>query len=80
MEEFRANSSSVMVATDMMRLAQIENQDVALVVNFDLPTRMDQYISRFGCGVLPGQKGIAINFITTNDLDMIKALESKFHW
>lgn len=68
--------SSVMVTTD--GLAQIEIQGVALLINFDLPAQMDHYISRIGRGVLPGHKGVVINFVTTKDLNMIKALEGGF--
>jgi translation initiation factor 4A len=76
MEEFRSNSSSIMVTTN--RLAQIEIQHMVMVVNFDLPHSLDHYVSRLGRGVLPNQKAIVINFITTFELEMIKELEGGF--
>ena len=40
---------------------------VSLVINYDLPSDRENYIHRIGRGGRFGRKGVAINFVTTED-------------
>jgi len=62
-KDFRAGTSRVLVATDLMARG-IDVQQVSLVVNFDLPSDRENYIHRIGRSGRFGRKGVAINFVT----------------
>ena len=77
MKEFRSGSSRVLIATDLLARG-IDVQQVSLVINYDLPTSKENYIHRIGRGGRFGRKGVAINFVTTEDVPMLRELE-KFY-
>lgn len=74
MKEFRSGSSRVLIATDLLARG-IDVQQVSLVINYDLPTSKENYIHRIGRGGRFGRKGVAINFVTTEDVPMLRELE-----
>ena len=49
---------------------------VSLVINYDLPSDRENYIHRIGRGGRFGRKGVAINFVTTEDK---RALQVKLY-
>ena len=76
MKEFRSGSSRVLIATDLLARG-IDVQQVSLVINYDLPANREHYIHRIGRGVRFGRKGVAINFVTTEDVRMLRDIERK---
>lgn len=77
MQEFRTGTSRVLITTDLLARG-IDIQQVSLVVNYDLPTsNKENYIHRIGRGGRFGRKGVAINFVTTQDVPMLRELERK---
>uniref|UniRef100_A0A6A7FVX0 RNA helicase n=1 Tax=Hirondellea gigas TaxID=1518452 RepID=A0A6A7FVX0_9CRUS len=66
MAEFRKGESRVLVTTDLMGRG-IDVQGVSLVVNYDLPYEKEKYIHRIGRSGRFGKKGVAINFVVTDD-------------
>src|ERR1700712_2472171 len=74
MKEFRSGSSRVLIATDLLARG-IDVQQVSLVINYDLPTNRENYIHRIGRGGRFGRKGVAINFVATNDVAMLRDIE-----
>ncbi|KAJ7065084.1 eukaryotic initiation factor-like protein 4A-I [Mycena belliarum] len=48
---------------------------VPLVINYDLPANRENYIHRIGRGGRFGRKGVAINFVTTDDVRMMREIE-----
>src|SRR5271154_5036012 len=74
MKEFRSGSSRVLIATDLLARG-IDVQQVSLVINYDLPTNRENYIHRIGRGGRFGRKGVAINFVTTEDVRMLRDIE-----
>jgi translation initiation factor 4A len=50
-------------------------QQVSLVINYDLPTNRENYIHRIGRGGRFGRKGVAINFVTGEDVRSMKDIE-----
>lgn len=75
MKEFRTGSSRILISTDLLARG-IDVQQVSLVINFDLPTNQENYIHRIGRGGRFGRKGVAINFITSQDFGAMKEIET----
>jgi len=78
MREFRSGSSRVLITTDLLARG-IDVQQVSLVINYDLPTNRENYIHRIGRGGRFGRKGVAINFITSEDVRAMKDIEQFYN-
>jgi len=78
MKEFRSGSSRVLIATDLLARG-IDVQQVSLVINYDLPASKENYIHRIGRGGRFGRKGVAINFVTTEDVKMLREIETFYN-
>uniref|UniRef100_A0A7S1A8Z9 RNA helicase n=1 Tax=Noctiluca scintillans TaxID=2966 RepID=A0A7S1A8Z9_NOCSC len=78
MREFRSGSSRVLISTDLLARG-IDVQQVSLVINFDLPQNMENYLHRIGRSGRFGRKGVAINFVTNNDVRAMKDIERYYH-
>jgi translation initiation factor 4A len=76
MKEFRTGCTRVLITTDLLARG-IDVQQVSLVINYDLPINRESYIHRIGRGGRFGRKGVAINFVTTYDVRMMRDVESK---
>ncbi|KIK70418.1 hypothetical protein GYMLUDRAFT_272060 [Collybiopsis luxurians FD-317 M1] len=74
MKSFKSGSTRVLITTDLLARG-IDVQQVSLVINFDLPTNRENYIHRIGRGGRFGRKGVAINFVTGNDVATLRELE-----
>jgi superfamily II DNA/RNA helicase len=77
MGEFRSSATRVLITTDIMGRG-LDVQQVSLVVNYDLPASYDSYIHRIGRSGRYGRKGVAINFVTEEDLHVLRGIE-KFY-
>jgi translation initiation factor 4A len=78
MKEFRSGSSRVLIATDLLARG-IDVQQVSLVINYDLPTSKENYVHRIGRGGRFGRKGVAINFVTAEDVKMLREIEQFYN-
>ncbi|KAJ9097399.1 translation initiation factor eIF4A [Naganishia adeliensis] len=78
MKEFRSGSSRVLIATDLLARG-IDVQQVSLVINYDLPSSKENYVHRIGRGGRFGRKGVAINFVTAEDVPMLREIEKFYH-
>ncbi|KAJ2519596.1 translation initiation factor eIF4A [Coemansia sp. RSA 1939] len=78
MKEFRSGSSRILIATDLLARG-IDVQQVSLVINYDLPTKNENYIHRIGRGGRFGRKGVAINFVTDDDVEKLRMIENFYH-
>nr|XP_027200429.1 eukaryotic initiation factor 4A-like [Dermatophagoides pteronyssinus] len=61
------------------RVYGIDVQQVSLVINYDLPFSLENYLHRIGRSGRFGKKGVAINFVTHNDMEQLRAIESYYH-
>lgn len=77
MNDFRTGHSRVLISTDVWARG-IDVQQVSLVINYDLPEIIENYIHRIGRSGRFGRKGVAINFITKADLAKLREIE-KFY-
>merc|ERR1712066_912974 len=77
MREFRSGSSRVLITTDLPARG-IDVQQVSLVINYDLPKSIENYLHRIGRSGRYGRKGVAINFVTDRDMRTMRDIE-KFY-
>uniref|UniRef100_A0A674PMK7 RNA helicase n=1 Tax=Takifugu rubripes TaxID=31033 RepID=A0A674PMK7_TAKRU len=63
MKEFRSGS-------------RIDVQQVSLVINFDLPTKLESYIHRIGRSGRFGRGGVAINMVTEESQPMLAIIQN----
>ncbi|WFD20538.1 RNA helicase [Malassezia caprae] len=77
MNEFRQGSSRVLITTDVWARG-IDVQNVSLVTNYDLPTNRENYIHRIGRSGRFGRKGVAINFVTNEDVKILRDIEQYY--
>ncbi|KAJ1789230.1 translation initiation factor eIF4A [Coemansia sp. RSA 2399] len=78
MKEFRSGSSRILITTDLLARG-IDVQQVSLVINYDLPTKNENYIHRIGRGGRFGRKGVAINFVTEEDVQKLRMIENYYN-
>eukprot|EP00746_Dinoflagellata_sp_MGD_P156226 gnl/MRDRNA2_/MRDRNA2_85739_c0_seq2.p1 gnl/MRDRNA2_/MRDRNA2_85739_c0~~gnl/MRDRNA2_/MRDRNA2_85739_c0_seq2.p1 ORF type:complete len:398 (-),score=68.10 gnl/MRDRNA2_/MRDRNA2_85739_c0_seq2:232-1425(-) len=78
MRQFRNGSSRVLISTDLLARG-IDVQQVNLVINYDLPREVDNYLHRIGRSGRYGRKGTAISFVTDFDIRRMKEIERYFH-
>ena len=74
MQDFRQGNSRVLISTDVWARG-IDVQQVSLVINYDLPTNRENYIHRIGRSGRFGRKGVAINFVTSDDVRILRDIE-----
>ncbi|KAJ7841817.1 translation initiation factor eIF-4A, partial [Mycena olivaceomarginata] len=70
MAEFRGGTSRVLITTDVWARG-IDVQQVSLVIKYDLLANRENYIHRIGLSGRFGRKGVAINFITVDDVHIL---------
>ena len=78
MNEFRSGSSRILISTDLLARG-IDVQQVSLVINYDMPYGIegrDNYIHRIGRSGRFGRKGVAINFLKYDDINMMREIET----
>lgn len=78
MREFRSGSSRVLITTDLLARG-IDVQQVSLVINYDLPTQPENYLHRIGRSGRFGRKGVAINFVTSDDEKMLRDIQNVYN-
>ena len=78
LSQFRSGSSRVLITTDLLARG-IDVQQVSLVINYDLPSNRENYIHRIGRGGRYGRKGVAINFLTNDDVPYLKDIEDFYN-
>jgi ATP-dependent RNA helicase DeaD len=78
MNKFKAGGFDFLVATDVAGRG-IDVDDLALVVNFDLPYDPEDYVHRIGRTGRAGKQGVAISLVTGRDVHKIRFLEKFTH-
>ena len=77
MDEFRAGQSRVLIATDVWGRG-LDVQQVSLVICYDLPQSRELYIHRIGRSGRFNRKGVAINFVTIEDMRILRDIEQYY--
>ena len=77
MREFRTGATRVLITTDLLARG-IDVQQVSLVINYEVPSRKEQYIHRIGRAGRFGRKGVAINFVLPQDAKYLQELQKHY--
>jgi len=77
MNEFRQGKSRVLITTDIWARG-IDVQQVSLVINYDLPINREVYIHRIGRSGRFGRKGVAINFVKSDEVKILRDIEQYY--
>jgi translation initiation factor 4A len=75
--QFRNGSSRVLISSNVTSRG-IDIQQVGIVINFDLPKCIHNYLHRIGRSGRWGRKGTGINFITRRDIGKMREIESHY--
>lgn len=70
----KENKDITLVATDVAARG-LDIDDIALVVNYDLPKQADVYVHRIGRTARGGQKGTAISLVEAHDALLLGRIE-----
>lgn len=65
--------SNVLLATDVASRG-LDVKDITMVINFDMPTNIEDYVHRIGRTARAGKKGVAHSFITRKELGLAQDL------
>lgn len=71
--EFKAGDVPILIATDVAARG-LDVKDIRVVVNFDMPNNIEDYIHRIGRTGRAGARGIAVSFFTEKSSKMAKEL------
>lgn len=74
LENFKCGKSRVMVATDVAARG-IDVKEITLVVNYDLPDQLEDYVHRIGRTGRAGHKGQAVSFAAPDQKYTVKEIE-----
>jgi len=78
LNDFIRGSTNILITTDLIARG-IDVQQLRLVINYDLPLHLENYIHRIGRSGRYGRKGVSINLITTSDVKTQTKLETLFN-
>ncbi|MDR0841573.1 MAG: DEAD/DEAH box helicase [Christensenellaceae bacterium] len=77
MNTFRKGQTTVLVATDVAARG-IDVNNIDLVINYDIPDKMESYIHRIGRTGRAGRAGRACTLVCPQDRQKIMAIERRF--
>ena len=77
MTNFRNGSVRILITTDMLARG-IDVQQVSLVINYDMPKYPQTYIHRIGRSGRYGRKGVALNFCTRKEKNILKYIQEMY--
>ena len=72
--KFKSGQINVLVATDIVARG-IDIDDIAMVINFDVPHDAEDYVHRIGRTARADRDGVAITFINEEDVHYFKQIE-----
>ena len=77
MKDFKSGKTRVLIATDLLARG-IDITKITLVINYDLPRNIENYLHRIGRSGRFGKRGTAINFITQRDFHILRDIETHY--
>ena len=77
LERTKTAKSAILLATDVASRG-LDVRDISLVLNYDMPTNIEDYVHRIGRTGRAGAKGVAHSFVTRSEIgiapDLVKIL------
>lgn len=77
LQQFRNGKFRVLISSGITARG-IDIQQVSTVINFDITNNIHSYLHAIGRSGRYGRKGLAINFVTRNDIDIMKKIEKHY--
>ena len=77
MKKFRTGEARVLISTDLLARG-IDVQQVSVVINYDLPIQIENYLHRIGRSGRFGRKGFGLNFVTEQDFPRLREIEKYY--
>ncbi|MDE6497516.1 MAG: DEAD/DEAH box helicase [Muribaculaceae bacterium] len=74
MHEFRTGRLDILIATDILARG-IDIDDIALVVNYDVPREAEDYVHRIGRTARAGMEGAAVTLVGERDRGSFASIE-----
>lgn len=74
MKSYRSGDARVLITTDIWARG-IDVSQVSLVINYDLPIARETYLHRIGRSGRFGRKGVAINFVKSDEVRTLRDIE-----
>lgn len=74
LEGFKSGKYRILIATDIAARG-IDVNDIALVLNYDVPEFAEDYVHRIGRTGRAGKKGLAITFVMPSQTDKLRKIE-----
>ncbi|EKM80336.1 hypothetical protein AGABI1DRAFT_99944 [Agaricus bisporus var. burnettii JB137-S8] len=75
---FKASVIPVLISTDVGARG-LDIEDVAMVINWDLPQEPEEYTHRVGRTARAGKGGLAVSFVTERDEEKILEIENRIN-
>ena len=75
--EFKSGKSRLLISSNITARG-IDIQQVGTVVNLDISQDISTYLHRIGRSGRHGRKGVAINFVTRYDVELLKQIEKHY--
>ena len=75
--KFKSGESRVLISSDITARG-IDVQQVNMVINFDIPSNVHNYLHRIGRSGRWGRKGTAINLVVKRDKYMVEDIEAYY--
>lgn len=76
--KFKSNIVPILVATDVASRG-LDIPLVQVVVNFNVPKAVDDYVHRVGRTARAGRGGRAVTLVSERDVDLVHAIEARVH-
>ena len=73
---FRSSVVPVLVSTDVGSRG-LDIEEVALVINWDVPSEPEEYTHRVGRTARKGRGGVAVSFVTERDEGRVLKIEAR---
>jgi superfamily II DNA/RNA helicase len=74
LKEFRGGQIKVLLSTDLASRG-LDVEQIECVINYHMPSHLENYLHRVGRTARAGRKGLAINFITDRDTEIVAKIK-----
>lgn len=78
MEKFRRGAIKTLLTTSILSRG-IDINTISLVINYEFPKDINDYVHRIGRTGRYGKKGLAVSLITENEYNLVQNIEKKYN-